>query len=59
MYKDKQIINKVIYLALSVELDCKEVLFGMWLSENEDDRFRLGVLTELQNAAFNTFSLPI
>ena len=47
--QDKQRINKAIYLALGVNLNGKKELFGMWLSENEDAKFWLDVLTELQN----------
>lgn len=47
--KDKQVINKAIYLALGVNLEGYKELLGMWLSENECAKFWLGVLTELQN----------
>ena len=47
--QDKQVINKVIYLALGVTLDGKKELLGMWLAETEGAKFWLSVLTELQN----------
>lgn len=47
--QDKQVINKAIYLALSVDLEGQKELLGMWLSENEGAKFWLGILTELQN----------
>ncbi len=42
-------INKAIYLTLGVNLEGHKELLGMWLSENEGAKFRLNVLTELQN----------
>ncbi len=33
--QDKKVINKVIYLALGVNLEGHKELLGMWLSENE------------------------
>jgi putative transposase len=33
--QDKQVINKAIYLALSVNIECQKELLGMWISENE------------------------
>ena len=47
--QDKQVINKVVYLALGVNLEGHKELLGMWLSENEGAKFWLNVLTELQN----------
>lgn len=47
--QDKQVINKAIYLALGVNMAGHKELLGMWLSENEDAKFWLSVLTELQN----------
>ena len=47
--KDKQVINKSIYLALAVNMEGKKELLGMWISENEGAKFWLSVLTELQN----------
>ena len=46
--QDKQVINKSVYLALGVNLDGHKELLGLWLSENEDAKFWLNVLTELQ-----------
>ena len=47
--KDKQVINKSVYLALGVNMDGQKELLGMWISENEGAKFWLTVLTELQN----------
>ena len=47
--QDKRVINKAVYLALSVNMDGHKELLGMWLSENEGAKFWLNVLTELQN----------
>ncbi len=47
--QDKKVINKAIYLALSVNLEGHKELLGMWLSENEGAKFWLNLLTELQN----------
>ncbi|GEK56178.1 hypothetical protein PES01_30230 [Pseudoalteromonas espejiana] len=42
-------INKAVYLALSVNVKGHKELLGMWISENEGVKFWLNVLTELQN----------
>jgi len=47
--KDKQVINKSVYLALGVNMDGQKELLGMWISDNEGAKFWLTVLTELQN----------
>ncbi len=47
--QDKQVINKAVYLALGVNMEGQKELLGMWLSETEDGKFWLNVLTELQN----------
>lgn len=47
--QDNQVINKAVYLALGVNMEGHKELLGMWLSENEDAKFWLNVLTELQN----------
>ncbi|MDO6564398.1 IS256 family transposase [Amphritea sp. 1_MG-2023] len=47
--QDKQVINKVIYLAVGVNLEGHKELLGLWISENEGAKFWLNVLTELQN----------
>jgi putative transposase len=46
--QDKRVINKAIYLALGINLAGQKELLGLWLSENEDAKFWLSVLTELQ-----------
>ncbi|SJN16540.1 Mobile element protein [Pseudoalteromonas sp. JB197] len=45
--QDKRVIKKSIYLALGINIDGHKELLGMWISENEDAKFWLGVLTEL------------
>ncbi|MFO1369295.1 MAG: IS256 family transposase [Marinagarivorans sp.] len=46
---DKRVINKAMYLALGVNLQGQKELLGLWVSENEDAKFWLQVLTELKN----------
>ena len=43
------LINKAIYLAMCVNIEGHKELFVMWISENDSAKFRLNVLTELQN----------
>ncbi len=47
--QDKQVINKVVYLALGVNVEGHKELLGMLISENAGAKFWLNVLTELQN----------
>ncbi len=47
--QDKQNINKVIHLALVINLQGHKELLGMWLPENEGAKLWLGVLAQLQN----------
>jgi putative transposase len=47
--QDKHVINKAVYLALGVNMEGHKGLLGLWISENEDAKFWLNVLTELQN----------
>lgn len=47
--QDNRVINKAIYPALGVNLECQKELLGLWISENEGTKFFLNVLTELQN----------
>ena len=51
--ENRQVINKSIYLALGVNLDGKKELLGMWVSQNEGEKFWLSVLTELKNRGLN------
>ena len=37
--QDKRVINKVVYLALGVNMEGHKVLLGMWISENEGAKF--------------------
>lgn len=47
--KDRQIINKSIYLALAINSSGHKELLGLWIAENEGSKFWLSVLTELQS----------
>ena len=47
--QDKRIINKSIYVALGIDIEGKKDIPGLWISENEGAKFRLGNLTELKN----------
>jgi len=44
------VINKAVFLALAINLDCEKELLGLWFAENEVAKFWLNVLTELQNS---------
>ena len=44
-----RVINKSIYLALGVNMEGKNELLGLWMSDNEGAKFWLSVLTELKN----------
>lgn len=46
--QDKRVINKSMYLALSINIEGHKELLGLWLSENEGAKFWLSVLTELK-----------
>lgn len=50
---DSRIINKSVFLALSINIEGQKELLGMWLVENEDTKFWLNVLTELKNRSLN------
>lgn len=47
--QDKRVINKVVYVALGVNIHGHKELLGLWMSENEGAKFWLSVLTELKN----------
>ena len=47
--QDVRLINKVIHLALGINLAARSELLGLWISDNEFSKFWLSVLTELQN----------
>ena len=46
---DKAVQNRCIYLAIGVNLEARKETLGLWSAENEDAKFWLSVLTELQN----------
>lgn len=43
------VINKAVFLALSVNTDGHKDLLGLWMAETEGAKFWLSVLTELKN----------
>ncbi|MEZ9292413.1 IS256 family transposase [Vibrio lentus] len=45
--QDKRILNKSIFLALGINTDGQKELMSMWIAENEEAKFWLSVLTEL------------
>ena len=47
--QDKRVINKAIDLVLGINIEGHKELLGMWISENEEAKFWLSVLTDLQN----------
>ena len=47
--QNRQVVNKSVYLALGVNLEGHKELLGLWIGENEGEKFWLSVLTELQN----------
>ncbi|EBL4302318.1 IS256 family transposase [Salmonella enterica subsp. enterica serovar Infantis] len=42
------VINKAVFLALGINTEGQKELLGMWLAENEGEKFWLSVLTELK-----------
>lgn len=42
------VINKAVFLALGINTEGQKELLGMWLAENECEKFWLSVLTELK-----------
>ncbi|ECD2035306.1 IS256 family transposase, partial [Salmonella enterica subsp. enterica serovar Newport] len=42
------VINKAVFLALGINTEGQKELLGMWLTENEGEKFWLSVLTELK-----------
>lgn len=47
--QDSRVINKSVFLAPGINIEGRKALLGMWLAENGDAKFWLGVLTELKN----------
>lgn len=43
------IINKVVYLAIAVNMDGKKELLGIWIGKNEGAKFWMQVVNELKN----------
>ncbi|EDH6247638.1 IS256 family transposase, partial [Salmonella enterica subsp. enterica serovar Enteritidis] len=42
------VINKAVFLALGINTEGQKELLGIWLAENEGEKFWLSVLTELK-----------
>ena len=49
MHNDSRVINKVVYLAIAVNLEGIKEVSGMLTAENEGAKFWLQVVTELKN----------
>lgn len=47
--ENKNVIKKVVYVALGVNVKGQKELLGLWISESEGSKFWLNVLTELNN----------
>ena len=47
--KDARVINKCLYTVLSINMDGRKEILGMWLSENASASFWTGVFNELKN----------
>jgi putative transposase len=48
-----KVVNKVVYLALGIDIEGQKDLLGMWIAHNEGAKFWLSVLTELRNRGIN------
>lgn len=44
-----QIVNKVAYMVIGIDLDGNKDVLGIWIGENESAKFWLSVLNELRN----------
>ena len=51
--QDSRVINKSVFLALSINIEGQKEQPGIWLAENERGKFWLNVLTELKNRGLN------
>ena len=49
VYHDHQVLNKTIYLALTISMEGYKELLGIWIAEHEGASFWAQVLTELNN----------
>lgn len=43
------VINKAVYLAISINMEGKKELLGIWIGKNEGAKFWMQVVTELKN----------
>ena len=51
--EDARVENKVVYLALGINMEGEKELLGMWIAKNEGAKFWLSVITELKNRGVN------
>ena len=51
--QSKQLTNKAIYLALSVNMEDQKELLGMCISETEEEKFWLSVSPDVRNRGVN------
>lgn len=51
--EDGRVQNKVVYLALGINMEGEKELLGMWIAKNEGAKFWLSVITELKNRGVN------
>ena len=51
--QDKRVINKLLYLAMGINIQGHKELLGMWLAQTEGAKFWLSVLSELKTRGLN------
>jgi transposase-like protein len=49
---DGQVKSKTVYSVLGIDLEGKKDLLGLWISETENAKYWLKVLTDLSNRGF-------
>ncbi len=49
MRSDGQVKSKTVYSVLGIDLEGKKDLLGLWISETENAKYWLKVLTDLSN----------
>lgn len=47
--RDGRVSNRVVYVALAVNIEGEKEVLGLWMSESEGSKFWLSVITELKN----------
>jgi transposase-like protein len=43
------VVKKSVYLALAIRIDGQKELLGLWIEQNEGEKFRMGIMNELKN----------